>query len=73
MLIAAAMAHPSRTIKWTSMLDHNSEAILGRTVAACAHPLAAWRVLPTSWKMAVLTVYVGISYLTVLGALFVAA
>jgi hypothetical protein len=56
-------------MKWTSILDHNSEAIVGRTAAACAHPLAAWRVLSTSWKVAVLTVYLGISYLAVLSTL----
>ena len=60
-------------MKWTSIFDHNSEAIVGRTAAACAHPVAAWQVLSTSWKVAVLTVYLGISYLAVLGALFAAA
>ena len=40
--------------------------VVGRTAAACAHPVAAWQVLPTSWRVLVLTVYTVTSYLTVL-------
>jgi hypothetical protein len=43
--------------------------VVGRTAAACAHPLAAWQVLPASWRVLVLTVYTVTSYLTVLTAL----
>ncbi len=48
---------------------HAPELVVGRTAAACVHPVAAWRVLPTSWRILVLTVYTATSYLTVLSAL----
>ena len=48
---------------------HHPELIVGRTAAACVHPVAAWRVLPVSWRVLVLTVYTVSSYLAVLGAL----
>ena len=47
------------------------EVIVGRTAAACVHPVAAWRVLPAPWRIVVLTVYAIVSYVTVLGALVV--
>ena len=47
------------------------EVVVGRTAAACVHPVAAWRVLPTPWRILVLTVYTATSYVTVLSALIV--
>lgn len=52
-------------------LRQSPEVIVGCTAAACIHPIAAWRVLPRSWRILVLTVYTATGYLTVLGALFV--
>jgi hypothetical protein len=43
--------------------------VVGRTAAACVHPVAAWRVLPASWRILALTVYAMTSYLMVLCAL----
>jgi hypothetical protein len=43
--------------------------VFGCTAAACCHPIAAWRVLPRSWRVLVLAVYTVTSYVTVLGAL----
>jgi hypothetical protein len=48
---------------------HQPAVAVGRTAAACVHPVAAWEVLPRSWRILVLTVYAVTSYLTVLGAL----
>ena len=45
------------------------EMIVGRAAAACAHPIAAWQVLPRSWRILILTVYAGTSYVMVLSAL----
>jgi hypothetical protein len=42
------------------------EVVVGRTAAACVHPIVAWRVLPLSWRLVVLTVYTVASYLTAL-------
>jgi hypothetical protein len=63
------MNHPQRAKIWTSIFDHNSEAIVGRTAAACARPFAAWRVLSGSWRALVLLTYAGVSYVVVLGIL----
>ncbi|MEO5742597.1 MAG: hypothetical protein ABIS29_18580 [Vicinamibacterales bacterium] len=46
------------------------EVVVGRTAAACVHPVAAWRALPGSWRIVVFTVYTLTSYLTVLSVLF---
>ena len=58
------MAHPTPR----SLRDaiRNPEVVVGRTAAACVHPVAAWHVLPVSWRILVLTVYTVTSYLTVL-------
>jgi hypothetical protein len=48
---------------------HPPAVVVGRTAAACAHPVAAWQVLPRSWRILVLAVYAVTSYLTVLSAL----
>ena len=50
---------------------HAPELAVGRTAAACVHPVAAWRVLPTSWRILVLMVYTATGYLTVLSTLIV--
>jgi hypothetical protein len=47
--------------------------MLGRTVAFCVHPLAAWQLLSTSWRLWILTVYAGTAYVVVLGALILTA
>jgi hypothetical protein len=48
---------------------HAPELVVGRTAAACVHPVAAWRVLPTSWRILVLTIYTATGYVMVLSAL----
>jgi hypothetical protein len=68
LLIAPAMIHPQRAT-WTLISGYSSEAIVGRTVAACAHPLAAWQVLSSPWRLLVLLTYGSVSYLVVLGSL----
>jgi hypothetical protein len=45
------------------------EIVVGRTAAACVHPIAAWQVLPASWRILVLTVYTVAGYVTVLSIL----
>lgn len=43
--------------------------VIGRTAAACVHPVAAWRVFSKSWRLCVVTAFAGVSYVVVLGAL----
>lgn len=43
--------------------------VLGRTAAACAHPIAAWRA-SLSWRVLAIAGYSAASYLIVLSALF---
>jgi hypothetical protein len=38
------------------------EIIIGRWLACCAHPLAAWRVLPVSGRVLVALTYTAASY-----------
>ena len=45
--------------------------IVGRTAAACVHPVTAWRVFSKSWRVGVVTVFASVSYVVVLGALLV--
>jgi hypothetical protein len=46
---------------------------LGRLLAACAHPLAAWRIAPRWKRLAILIVYFGTAYVGVLIALWSAS
>ena len=47
--------------------------IVGRLTAFCIHPLVAWPVLSIWWRMAVLTLYAGASFLIVLSGLLLTA
>jgi hypothetical protein len=42
------------------------ETILGRGLAFCCHPFAAWRVLPRSRRLLLAGAYFAASYLTTL-------
>jgi hypothetical protein len=53
----------SRSMEW--------ELLLGRSLAFCAHPAAAWRVLSRPGRMAVLGAYFTAGYLSVLAVLLV--
>jgi hypothetical protein len=42
------------------------EVVIGRWLALCAHPFAAWRVLPASGRLLMLASYFASSYAAVL-------
>jgi len=44
---------------------------VGRTMAACAHPYAAWRVLPPSARVVVISAYATLTYIAVLSVLLI--
>jgi hypothetical protein len=44
---------------------------VGRTMAACAHPYAAWRVLQPSARVVLISAYATLTYLAVLSALLI--
>jgi hypothetical protein len=44
---------------------------IGRTMAACVHPYAAWRVLPREARVVVVSTYATLTYVAVLAALLV--
>lgn len=46
------------------------DIIIGRGLALCVHPLAAWRVLSTPGRAFVVGAYAVAGYVAVLGALF---
>ena len=52
-------------------MNFDTPIILGRTAAACVHPVAAWRVFSKTWRVAVVTVFAGLSYVVVLSTLLV--
>jgi hypothetical protein len=45
------------------------DIIIGRGLALCVHPLAAWRVLSTPGRTFVVAAYAVAGYVAVLGAL----
>jgi hypothetical protein len=48
------------------------DVVIGRTLACCAHPAAAWRRLPASGRVLLVAAYVSASYVTVLSLLLIA-
>jgi hypothetical protein len=47
------------------------DLLLGRSLAFCVHPSAAWRRLPRSGRLLLAGAYFSASYLTVLTVLFI--
>ena len=45
--------------------------MIGRSLAACVHPYAAWRVSSRSGRLTILIGYAVIGYVAVLGALLI--
>jgi len=45
------------------------ELLIGRGLALCVHPLAAWRVLATPGRTFVVAAYAGAAYVAVLAIL----
>jgi hypothetical protein len=50
-------------------VSRRHEILLGRSLAACAHPLAAWRSRIRSFRVLVLAGYFTAGYVTVLAAM----
>ncbi len=47
------------------------ELFIGRSLAFCAHPLTAWRVVSRSWRLLIVFAYFVAAYATILSALLV--
>jgi hypothetical protein len=47
------------------------EILIGRGLACCAHPSAAWQKLPPSGRALLVAAYAAGSYVTVLAALMI--
>jgi hypothetical protein len=45
------------------------EVVIGRWLAFCAHPIAAWRLLPRSGRCLIALSYAAVSYAAALGVL----
>ena len=45
------------------------ELLVGRTLAFCVHPLAAWPLLSKSWRLLILTAYAAAGYVLTFGVL----
>jgi len=48
------------------------EVLLGRSLALCVHPYAAWRSQSAMTRLFVFTAYLTASYVLVLGSMFLA-
>jgi len=57
-------------IPWSYQLGERPAILLGRALAVCAHPSAAWRVLPTPWRWWIVVAYVVAAYAATLSTLF---
>jgi hypothetical protein len=44
-------------------------AFVGRSMAVCAHPYAAWRLRPGATRVLIVSAYAAAAYVLVLGAL----
>jgi len=57
----------------TSQLSSSSnrwhEVLLGRSIAACVHPMAAWQSRAKSFRVLLLAGYFAMGYVTVLAAI----
>jgi hypothetical protein len=65
------MTEPTSSAWHRGAYRYGGAIILGRTAAACVHPIAAWRIISTSWRFLVLLAYVAASYVLVLTGLLV--
>jgi hypothetical protein len=50
--------------------NYRMEILLGRALAACRYPVAAWHRFSLTWRVVTVTAYAAASYVTVLGVLF---
>ena len=50
-------------------IGRTCEVLAGRTLAACAHPLAAWQSTVRSFRVLLIAGYVAAGYVAVLAAL----
>ena len=50
-------------------MSSNPEIVLGRALAFCAHPLAAWSILSKSWRLLILAAYAAAGYVVVFATL----
>jgi len=55
-------AHAHSSIHW-------HEVLIGRSLAACVHPMAAWRSKARSFRLLLVAGYFGLGYVTVLATM----
>jgi len=58
------------TLHWNHRRGDAHEITVGRAVAACAHPAAAWRLLPGAWRWWIVVGYAVLGYTVTLTALW---
>jgi hypothetical protein len=66
---AASEITPSARMNWSYGFGDRVETNLGRTAAVCVHPAAAWRLLPTRWRLLIVAAYAILAYSVTLGIL----
>jgi hypothetical protein len=69
LILAPRSVMPSRR---RPLRRRQPEVLIGRSLALCVHPYAAWRSQSSTTRMFVFTAYLTASYLVVLGMMFLA-
>ncbi len=76
MAVVAASAMADLLLTYTRMASpqrnrpaNRCEVFLGRSLAACAHPIAAWRSTVRPFRLLVVVSYFAIGYVAVIGAM----
>lgn len=59
----------SAAVCWHDHIRYRPEILIGRTLAACVHPFAAWQLLSLYWRVWILVAYAAIGFFAVLSAL----
>ena len=67
----STMPRPAPAARKVDRPSNRVEIMIGRSLAACVHPYAAWRVSSRSGRLTILIGYTVIGYVAVLGALLI--
>jgi hypothetical protein len=67
--VSSQCVHTSNGTRFAEMTRMSADIVIGRTLACCVHPSAAWRRLSGSGRALIVGTYFAASYLAVLAVL----
>jgi hypothetical protein len=68
-LLAAVLLTPAHMPRRLDRPSTRSEVFIGRSLAICAHPVAAWRTTVRSFRVVLVAGYFAVAYVAVFAAL----